>query len=49
MKYIQKIIELVANLGTPSFHNLLGNLIVSETHSSKMIIVRFFGKPLGGF
>ena len=42
MKYIQKIIELVANLGTPSFHNLLGNLIVSETHSSKMIIVRFF-------
>lgn len=40
MKYIKKILELVSTIGTPSFHSLLGELLMTETKSNKMLIVR---------
>ncbi|MDK2945324.1 MULTISPECIES: hypothetical protein [Bacteria] len=40
MKYINKILELVSTIGTPSFHSLLGELLITETKSSKLLIVR---------
>ena len=40
MKYINKILELVSTLGTPSFHSLLGGLLLTETKSNRMLIVR---------
>jgi len=40
MKYINKILELVSTIGTPSFHSLLGELLVTETKSNKLLIIR---------
>lgn len=40
MKYINKILELVSTIGTPSFHSLLGGLLITETKSSKILIFR---------
>jgi len=42
MKYVKKILELVSELGTPTFHSLLGQLIKTETKSTKIVILRCY-------
>lgn len=41
MQYIKKILELVSSLGTPSFHSQLGELIKTETKSTKVVFIRY--------
>ncbi|HOO75696.1 MAG TPA: hypothetical protein PLS66_10410, partial [Tepiditoga sp.] len=42
MRHVKKILELVNNIGTSSFHSLIGELILAETKSNKLLILRYY-------